>query len=220
MSHLSILSIVGPTSTHSGDSGYYTHNLASTSHSKLPLELPDAFLAPTRSRSNSTRPSEDGVKSLPSSPINSGFPQRPVFRRSATSSVTSTGQSAFSTASDTSTKYDGMHYAQTHFSRSTLLVYPNSEHPRCIVVPPPQEKDEDIQELLAASSDEELSQPPSTPGLDARIPKRLSSVSILRNKQSMESDKSASSSQSCASETSVPTTTTATPAAPLRREKG
>ena len=185
MSHLSVLSAHSPTTSTSGDSGYYSAQPSSPV--KASLELPDGFRGPARARSRSAsiRPNEDGVQSLPASPVQSSFPQRPVFRRSATSSVTTASEAA---------KYDAMHYAQTHFSRSTLLVYPTAEHiPRIVI---PQEKDEDIQELLLASSDEELSQPPSTPGLEARIPPRGSSASaVLNKKQSMESDKTSSSSE-------------------------
>ena len=98
--------------------------------------------------------------------------------------------STISTTTESS-RFDQLHYSQTHFSRSTLLVYPDSEATQRASGQVAAE--EDIRELLLASSDEESSAPPSTPGIDSsRIPPRGSSVLVVRAaKQSMDSDKSA-----------------------------
>lgn len=124
-------------------------------------------------------PHQYGVNSLPGSPVSTSFPQRPAFRRALTST-------AASSVSSEQSRFDDLHYSQTHFSRSTLLVYPDSE---ATLQPSGEEQEGDIRELLA-SSDEESSLPPSTPGFETtKIPPRGSSVS-LTTKQSMESDKS------------------------------
>lgn len=188
MSHLAVLT---PSIPSTGSSSYLVDNtqlLCSPPSSKFPLTLPDGFSRPL---SNSTRDNNEGVQSLPASPVSSAFPQRPGFKRSATSSA-----SVFVSTSQEGSRYGAMHYAQTHFSRSTLLVHPNSEHLQQIVTSP-QEHDEDIQELLLTNTDEdELSQPPSTPGLEARIPPRGSSATscALSSKESVESDKVSDSS--------------------------
>lgn len=182
MSHLSILSAPLPSITRtSEDDAYFTSQASS---SKQSLTVPEHFLRPSRSRSNSIiHPKQCGANSLPASPVTSSFPQRPGFRRALTSSA------ATSVSTAESTRFDDLHYSQTHFSRSTLLVYPDSES--TVQAGVETEAEEDIRELLLASSDEESSAPPSTPGFDsARIPPRGSSVSLVRNQQSMESEKS------------------------------
>uniref|UniRef100_V5EYF6 Uncharacterized protein n=1 Tax=Kalmanozyma brasiliensis (strain GHG001) TaxID=1365824 RepID=V5EYF6_KALBG len=181
MSHLSILSAPLPsTSRHSEDDAYFTS--AQASSSRQTLAVPEGFLraSPSRSRSNSIHPKQGGIHSLPSSPSTSAFPQRPGFRRAATSAAVST------ISSSDSSRFDELHYSQTHFSRSTLLVYPDSETATASGV---VAAEEDIRELLLASSDEESSAPPSTPGIDSsRIPPRGSSSSIVNApKKSMDS---------------------------------
>ncbi|SPO31012.1 uncharacterized protein UTRI_05351_B [Ustilago trichophora] len=181
MSHISILSAPLPSITRtSEDDAYFTSQASS---SKQSLTVPESFLRPSRSRSNSIHPKQNATSSLPGSPVASSFPQRPAFRRAVTSSA------ATSVSTAESTRFDDLHYSQTHFSRSTLIVYPDSETTVQACSGP--EPEEDIRELLLASSDEESSAPPSTPGFDsARIPPRGSSASFIRNKQSMESEKS------------------------------
>lgn len=184
MSHLSVLSAPLLSSTHrSEDDAYFTTQACASSNSTL--AVPNNFLKPTRSRSNSFLPKLGGVSSLPGSPVTSSFPQRPGFRRAATSAAVSTVSS-----STDSTRFDELHYSQTHFSRSTLLVYPGCETSTQIEGSR-VEAEEDIRELLLASSDEESSAPPSTPGINSsRIPPRGSSVLVSQPKQSMESEKS------------------------------
>lgn len=181
MSHLAVLT-PSFTSTDSPSHLDHTAPVCSPVSSKFSL-IPEGFSC---SRSTGAVEATDGVQSLPASPVTSAFPQRPVFRRSATSSA-----SAFVSTSQEASRYGGMHYAQTHFSRSTLLVQPESESLQQ-VVKPAQQSDEDIQELLLSNTDEdESSQPPSTPGLEARIPPRGSSAtSFLSSKESVESDNS------------------------------
>ncbi|SNX87112.1 uncharacterized protein MEPE_05822 [Melanopsichium pennsylvanicum] len=177
MSHLSVASAPFPSITRtSEDDAYFT--------SQPTLTVPESFLRPSRSRSNSVHPKEYGASSLPASPTSTAFPQRPGFHRAATSSAVT----SVSTAE--STRFDDLHYSQTHFSRSTLLVYSESESAAVQASSGPG-PEEDIRELLLASSDEESSAPPSTPGFDsARIPPRGSSSLRVGNKQSMESEKS------------------------------
>ncbi|GAC94888.1 hypothetical protein PHSY_002461 [Pseudozyma hubeiensis SY62] len=184
MSHLSVLSApLSKPTRRSEDDAYFTTQACSSSNSTL--AIPNNFLKPSRSRSNSFLPKLGGVSSLPASPIASCFPQRPGFRRAATSAAVST----VSTCAD-STRFDELHYSQTHFSRSTLLVYPGPES-NTQIDGSRAEAEEDIRELLLASSDEESSAPPSTPGIDSsRIPPRGSSVLVSHPKQSMESEKS------------------------------
>ncbi|TKY88854.1 hypothetical protein EX895_002095 [Sporisorium graminicola] len=184
MSHLSILSAPLPdlTRTCKGDTVFASSRASSSKHT---LTVPDSFLRPSRSHSSSIYPSSSGASSLPGSPSSLSFPRRPGFRRAATS----TAVTSINTAE--STRFDGLHYSQTHFSRSTLLVYSDSEAVARAATGGEQAAEEDIRELLLASSDEESSTPPSTPGIDtARIPPRGSSVSLARAKQSMDSDKS------------------------------
>ena len=183
MSHLFIHSVNLPSISHNSDDGHSFTSQASTS--KQTLAVPEGFKAPKRSRSQ-TIPKIDTTHSLPSSPVTCSFPQRPAFRRAATTSAPS---AASSTGTAESSRFDDLHYAQTHFSRSTLLVYQESESTvaGCVAA---ADQDEDIRELLAASSDEESSLAPSTPGVEsAKIPPRLSSVPLSRAKQSMESEK-------------------------------
>ncbi|SPO30734.1 uncharacterized protein UTRI_05351 [Ustilago trichophora] len=181
MSHISNLSAPLPSITRTSEDDVYFTSQASSS--KQSLTVPESFLRPSGSRSNSIHPKQSAANSLPGSPVASSFPQRPAFRRALTSSA------ATSVSTAESTRFDDLHYAQTHFSRSTLLVYPDSE--TTVQACAGSEPEEDIRELLLASSDEESSAPPSTPGFDsARIPPRGSSASIVRNKQSMESEKS------------------------------
>ncbi|CBQ68951.1 conserved hypothetical protein [Sporisorium reilianum SRZ2] len=183
MSHLSILSAPLPDLTHTTkDDIFLASSHASTS--RHTLAVPDSFVRPSRLRSDSIHPTQSGAISLPGSPCSSSFPQRPGFRRAATSA-------AVSTISTAESRFDELHYSQTHFSRSTLLVYPESES-TVRAVSGEVGAEEDIRELLLASSDEESSAPPSTPGIDSsRIPPRGSSVSLARAKQSMDSEKSA-----------------------------
>lgn len=180
MSHLSILSAPLPSTFRtSEDDAYFTS--AQASSSRQTLAVPEGFLraSPSRSRSNSVHPNQCGVSSLPSSPATSAFPQRPNFRRAATSAAVST------VSSTESSRFDELHYSQTHFSRSTLLIYPDSE---AAAASGANVAEEDIRELLLASSDEESSAPPSTPGIDSsRIPPRGSSSIVNAPKQSMDS---------------------------------
>lgn len=188
MSHISILSAPLPsiTRTSEDDAAYFQ-----PCSSKQSLTVPDSLLLPrqSRSRANSIHristkhnPTTAGTTSLPVSPISTCFPQRPGFRRA----YTSTAASSVSNSNGEGSRFDDLHYSQTHFSRSTLLVYPNSEVER----EQGGEDEEDIRELLIASSDEESSAPPSTPGFEsAKIPPRGSSQ-LGRNKQSMESEES------------------------------
>ncbi|SPO47595.1 uncharacterized protein PSANT_05283 [Moesziomyces antarcticus] len=177
MSHISILSAPLPSAIRTSTDDAYFHSQPGSS--KQSLTVPESFLRPSRSRSNSIHPHQYGVNSLPGSPVSTTFPQRPAFRRALTST-------AASSVSSEQSRFDDLHYSQTHFSRSTLLVYPDSE---ATLQPSGEEQDGDIRELLA-SSDEESSLPPSTPGFETtKIPPRGSSVS-LTTKQSMESDKS------------------------------
>ena len=202
MSHISVLSAPLPTLTRkSEDDAYFSSKAFS---SKLSLAVPDSFQRPSSSRTlSSVYPKECGVSSLPASPVASTFPQRPGFRRAATSTAVPCAGTA------EATRFDELHYSQTHFSRSTLLVYAASESTLQATAGPERDDEEDIRELLA-SSDEESSLPPSTPGFDsARIPPRSSS-SLVHNKESMESDKSFSSSIE-------PITLLSPPSAPAKR---
>ena len=189
MSHISILSLPLPSITRRSEDNATYFQQASSSKQSLTVPLDSRLL---RSSSNTNHPID--IKhtspvawaiSLPASPISSGFPTRPAFRRA----YTSTAASSISNSGESS-RFDDLHYSQTHFSRSTLLVYPDSRSTyqaecECVV----GETGEDIRELLA-SSDEESSAPHSTPAFDgAKIPPRGSSQ-LTRNKVSMESEKS------------------------------
>ncbi|SYW80467.1 uncharacterized protein UBRO2_03735 [Ustilago bromivora] len=181
MSHISILSLPLPSITRTSEDNATYFQQASSSKQSLTVPLDSRLL---RSSSNTNHPIDTKhtspvawTISLPASPISSGFPTRPAFRGTytsiAASSISNSGESS---------RFDDLHYSQTHFSRSTLLVYPDSGSTyqaecECVV----GETGEDIRELLA-SSDEESSAPHSTPAFDgAKIPS-MGSSQLTRNK--------------------------------------
>ncbi|KAI3483157.1 hypothetical protein L1887_53937 [Cichorium endivia] len=140
MSHISILSAPLPSAIRTSTDDAYFHSQPGSS--KQSLTVPESFLRPSRSRSNSIHPHQYGVNSLPGSPVSTSFPQRPAFRRALTST-------AASSVSSEQSRFDDLHYSQTHFSRSTLLVYPDSE---ATLQPSGEEQEGDIRELLASST--------------------------------------------------------------------
>lgn len=182
MSHFSVLSAPLPsiirTSEHDHEAALI---ISQDPYNKPTLAVPDSYLQASHSRLNRIDPKQNAIKSLPVSPVNSSFPERPAFRRAATSTAAS------SVGTSESTRFDDLHYSQTHFSRSTFLVYPHSESRACEGAG----TEEDIRELLiASSSDEESSSSPSTPGFEhTKIPPRGSSVSLVHNKRSLDSKK-------------------------------